>query len=191
MTGAAPKPKRDKWKKTATKVVEVEMQAGKAGGSEGQFKLASRSKMADHEKLNSDEMMEESMDVKMLELLQDRVCKGTNLIEQIRWIVSLSHRRETRCQTIEVTLYLIAYMFDGIPATLLLMRGDWGRSSIKNTMAVIKLAHANVPAVRFSNEADAMVEDPNIILKGGVFGGELLAPTGKSVQGTSIEAFRG
>lgn len=160
-----------------------------AEDNEDGFTVVTRGKSSTREVFMPDEMTEESVDSKMLELLQSRGRKGTNRIEQIRLIESLSQCTKSPKQNIEITLHLIASKFDGIPVSKLFMPAELWRSAIKDAMKVITLAKENFPGIRFSDEADAFVEDPNIMLKGGVYGGEIFDPTGEAVQGTAARAF--
>lgn len=164
---------------------DVEDQADEDDG----FTVVSRTKSAAREVFRADDMTEESVDSKMLELLQSRGRKGTNRMEQIRLIESLALCAKSPRQSIEVLLHLIAAKFDGIPVSRLFMPAELWRSAIKNATDVVALARENFPTIRFSDEADAQVEDPNILLKGGVFGGEIVDPTGEAVQGTTAKAF--
>lgn len=161
---------------------------GSDEGDDG-FTVVTRTKTAVKETFRADDMTEESVDAKMLELLQYRGRKGTNRTEQIRLIESLVVCTKTPRQNIEVLLHLIAAKFDGIPATKLFMPAELWRSAIKNAVDVVALARDNFPGIRFSDEADGIVEDPNIMLKGGVYGGEILDPTGEAVQGTAAKPF--
>lgn len=153
------------------------------------FTLVSRTKGGIREVFTPENMTEESVEAKMLEILQSRGRKGTNKLEQIRLIESLSRCTKTPRQSIEVLLHLIAAKFDGIPASKLFMPAELWRSAIKNATEVIALARKNFPQIRFSDEADAQFEDPNLMLRGGMYGAEIVDPTGETVQGTSAKTF--
>lgn len=152
------------------------------------FTVVTRTKGGIREVFSPENMTEESVDAKMLEILQSRGRKGTNKLEQIRLIESLSKCTKTPRQSIEVLLHLIAAKFDGIPASKLFMPGEMWRSAIKNAAEVISLARKHFPQIRFSDEADAQFEDPNLMLRGGIYGGEIVDPSGETVQGTSAKS---
>lgn len=152
------------------------------------FTVVSRTKGGIREVFSPENMTEESVDAKMLEILQSRGRKGTNKLEQIRLIESLSKCTKTPRQSIEVLLHLIAAKFDGIPASKLFMPAELWRSAIKNASEVILLARKHFPQIRFSDEADAQFEDPNLMLRGGIYGSEIVDPSGETVQGTSAKS---
>lgn len=134
-----------------------------------------------------EEMTEESVDAKMLEILQARGRRGTNKLEQITLIESLVPCSKSPRQHIEVMLHLISAKFDGIPAAKLFMPAALWRSAIGNAKDVITLARDNFPGIRFSDEADRQVEDSSILLKGAALGGEIIDPTGEAVEGTGAK----
>lgn len=134
-----------------------------------------------------EEMTEESVDAKMLEILQARGRRGTNRLEQIKLIESLVPCSKTPRQRIEIMLHLISAKFDGIPVAKLFMPAELWRSAIGNAKDVITLARENFPGIRFSDEADQQVEDPSILLKGAALGGEIIDPTGEAVEGTGAK----
>lgn len=184
--GASSKQKREKKAKPEKDIEKSDGDDSAAMKDDG-FTVVTRPKSAAREEFNPDNMTEDTVDSKMLEILQSRGRKGTNRMEQIRLIESLLLCAKSPRQTIEVTLHLIAAKFDGIPVTRLFMPSDLWRSAIKNAMDVVSLAQKHFPSIRFSDESDALVEDPNIMLKGGVFGGEIVDPTGEAVQGTAVK----
>lgn len=182
-TAAAVMSRRDK-KSAAAK----EMDAGvDADDEDDGFTVVSRTKAVAREVFRPEEMTEEGVDSKMLEILQSRGRKGTNRQEQVLLIESLVPCAKSPRQRIEVMLHLISSKFDGIPASKLFMPAELWRSAIKDASAVIALARENYPGIRFSDEADARGEDPNILLKGGVGAGEIIDPTGEAVQGTAAK----
>eukprot|EP00177_Eucheuma_denticulatum_P003551 GFKZ01006424.1.p1 GENE.GFKZ01006424.1~~GFKZ01006424.1.p1 ORF type:complete len:948 (-),score=199.50 GFKZ01006424.1:397-3240(-) len=151
------------------------------------FTVVSRSKAVAREVFKPDEMTEESVDAKMLEILQARGRKGTNKFEQIQLIESLVPCAKSPRQQLEVMLNLIAAKFDGIPASKLFMPAELWRSAIEDAGKVIKLARAQFPGIRFSDEADAQVEDLGIMLKGEL-GGEIIDPSGEALVGTGTRS---
>lgn len=163
-----------------------EGQEGADGDDEDDgFIVVSRSKNVAREVFKPDEMTEESVDAKMLEILQARGRRGTNKLEQIILMESLGPCAKSPRQKIELMLHLISAKFDGIPAAKLFMPAELWRSAIADAGKVIALAKEQFPSIRFSDEADVQVEDPNILLKGSALGGEIIDPTGETVQGTS------
>lgn len=187
--GATTSAKHRKGKKMLYMKPEDPEDGERADDDDDGFTVVSRTKGPAREVFNPDEMTEESVDSKMIELLQSRGRKGTNRLEQIRLIESLSLCAKSPRQSIEVKMHLIAAKFDGIPVMRLFMPAELWRSAIKNAMEVIALASNHFPSIRFSDEADALVEDPNIMLKGGVYGGEIVDPTGEAVEGTAAKPF--
>lgn len=151
------------------------------------FKVVSRTKSIVREVFKPDEMTEESVDAKILEILQARGRRGTNKLEQILLIESLVPCTKSARQRIEVMLHLIAAKFDGIPVAKLFMPAELWRSAITDASTVIALAREQFPGIRFSDEADAQVEDPSILLKGAALAGEIIDPTGEAVQGTGAK----
>lgn len=178
--GAAAAAKKKKEKK-ATAAREVDA-AEHIDDDEG-FIVVGR-KGVPRETFKPDEMTEESVDAKMLEILQARGRKGTNRLEQIHLIESLVPCSKTPRQRIEVMLHLISAKFDGIPAAKIFMPPELWRSAIKDASVVIQLAKDHFPGIRFSDEGDAQREDPSIFLKGRGVAGEIVDPTGTTVEGT-------
>lgn len=158
---------------------------GEASDEDDGFTVVSRSKVVAREVFRPEDMTEESVDSKMLEILQARGRKGTNRLEQIQLIESLLPCAKSPRQEIEVLLHLISAKFDGIPAAKLFMPVELWRSAISDAGKLVALARAQFPGIRFSDEADALVEDPNILLKGGSVAGEIIDPSGVAVQGTA------
>lgn len=161
--------------------------AGEEDEDDG-FTVVSRSKAVAREVFKPDEMTEESVDAKMIEILQARGRRGTNKLEQILLIESLVPCAKSPRQRIELILHLISAKFDGIPLSKLFMPAELWRSAISDASQVIALAKEQFPGIRFSDEADAQVEDPNIMLKSGALAGEIIDPTGEAVQGTAAKA---
>lgn len=171
------------------KVVSKEIDTGAEADDEDDegFIKVSHSKSVAGEVFKPEEMTEEAVDKKMMEILQARGRKGTNRMEQISLIESLVRCAKSPRQNIELMLHLISAKFDGIPAARLFMPAELWRSAIKDARKVISLAREQFPGIRFSDEADVRGEDPNILLKGtGI--GEIVDPTGETLVGTAVPA---
>ncbi|KAI0560099.1 Translation initiation factor eIF3 subunit C [Gracilaria domingensis] len=144
------------------------------------FTTVTRAKTVIRETFKPDEMNEEAVDTKMLEVLRARGRKGTNRTEQISLIESLIPCTKSPRQRIEVVLHLISAKFDGIPAAKLFMPAELWRSAVGDAQKVIALAREHFPGIRFSDEADVRGEDPSIILKG-TGTAEIVDPSGETL----------
>lgn len=181
-TTSASKTVRKERKTTAAKEVEVPEEDDDDG-----FTVVTGRKSVGREVFRPEDMTEESVDAKMLEVLQARGRKGTNKQEQINLIASLVPCAKSPRQKLELMLNLIAARFDGIPSSKLFMPAEMWRAAIEDAKKVIALAREEFPGVRFSDEADAQVEDPSILLKG-EFGGEIIDPSGEALMGTATRS---
>lgn len=159
---------------------------GEADDDDG-FTVVGRKGVA-RETFKPDEMTEESVDTKILEILQARGRKGTNRFEQIMLIESLVPCAKSSRQKIEVMLHLISAKFDGIPAAKLFMPAELWRSAIEDAKVVVALAKDEFPGIRFSDEADVKGEDPGILLRTGTGASEIIDHTGEAVAGTAVKA---
>lgn len=164
--------------------VKEEEQADAPVDNEGFVTVAHSRSAAVRQGFNPDDMTEESVDTKMLEILQGRGRKGTNRQEQILLIESLAKCAKTPKQEMEILLHLISAQFDAIPAAKLYMPAALWSDALQNTVKVIGLAQVQFPGIRFSDEADALVEEPNVLLRGGVNSGKIIDPSGDTVMGT-------
>lgn len=182
-SGAAAKNVRKERKSGA---VKEGPDAGEDADDDDGFTVVSRKPIM-REVFKPDEMTEESVDAKMLEILQSRGRRGTNKLEQILLIESLVPCAKSPRQRIEVILNIISAKFDGIPVAKLFMPAQLWRSAISDAKNVITLAREQFPGIRFSDEADVQVEDPSILLKGAALGGEIIDPTGEAVEGTGAK----
>ncbi|PXF40500.1 Eukaryotic translation initiation factor 3 subunit C [Gracilariopsis chorda] len=171
------------------KVASKEIDAGAEADDEDDegFITVSHSKSVAGEIFKPEEMSEEAVDKKMMEILQARGRKGTNRMEQISLIESLVLCAKSPRQHIELMLHLISAKFDGIPVAKLFMPADLWRSAVNDARKVISLAREQFPGIRFSDEADVRGEDPSIILKG-TGTGEIVDPTGETLVGTAVPA---
>lgn len=156
-------------------------------GDDDGFIVVSRTKSITREVFKPENMTEQSVDAKMLEILQARGRKGTKKLEQITLIESLVPCAKSPRQHLEVMLNLIAAKFDGIPASRLFMPAELWRSAIADARKVITLARKQYPSIRFSDEADAQVEDLGIMLKGEL-ANEIIDPFGEAVLGSTARA---
>ena len=187
-TTATAKTKREK-KQTAVRTTDDadDGDAAAEGDDEKEddgFTIVSRSRAVARETFNPENMTEESVDMKMIEILQARGRRGTNRLEQIQVIESLLPCAKSPRQEIEIMLHLIAAKFDGIPVTKLFMPAELWRSAITDAAKVVTLSRKHFPGIRFSDEADAQVDDPAFMLKGGLLGSEIIDPSGEAVEGT-------
>ncbi|CAN8062880.1 unnamed protein product [Agarophyton chilense] len=173
--------------KTRKEKKTKEIDAGAEADAEDDdgFTTVTRAKSVIRETFKPEEMNEESVDTKMLEILKARGRKGTNRMEQISLIESLLPCSKSPRQCIEVMLHLISAKFDGIPAAKLFMPAELWRSAVGDARKVMVLAREQFPGIRFSDEADEQGEDPSIILKG-TGTGEIVDPAGETLVGMAV-----
>lgn len=157
--------KKQRRKAAATdKDAAVEQEAIVDDNDEG-FTPVERRKGRIRPVIRPEDMTEESVDAKLMEILQARGRKGTNKREQIELISQLVTAAKTPQQEIEITMHLISAQFDSIPAAKLFMPADLWREALSNALKVVDLAKKHFPKIRFADEADAISEEPLVLVR--------------------------
>eukprot|EP00171_Calliarthron_tuberculosum_P010854 IDg10854t1 len=135
--GAASKKTRKERKPLTAKEAEDAAPAPDPEDNMGFVTVAHSKSAAIRQGFDPDQMTEELVDTKMLEILQGRGRKGTNRQEQILLIESLASCAKTPKQEIEIMLHLVASQFDAIPAAKLYMPAPLWRSALENAIKVV------------------------------------------------------
>ena len=99
-------------------------------------------------------------------------------------IESLAECAKTPKQRIEIMLHLVASQFDAIPAAKLFMPAPLWRNALDNAIKLVDLAQTHYPDIRFADEADALVDEPSVLLRGGIANEGIVDPSGNTVMGT-------
>jgi translation initiation factor 3 subunit C len=150
-------------------------------GDDDGFITVDRRKGASKPVIRPEEMTEESVETKLLEVLQARGRKGTNRRDQIEIMSQLVTAAKTPKQEIEITMHLVSAQFDAIPAAKLFMPTALWREALENASKVVEMAQKHFPGIRFADEADAFADEPLIHFRDGDAHGEILDPTGIAI----------
>jgi translation initiation factor 3 subunit C len=131
--------------------------------------------------IRPEDMTEESVEAKLLEVLQARGRKGTNRRDQIDIMAQLVAAAKTPKQEVEITMHLISAQFDSIPTAKLFMPADLWREALANATKVVALAQEHFPDIRFADEADALTDEPLVLVRDAEGHGEIFDPTGVAI----------
>lgn len=174
-------------KRKARKVALIGKEAAAEDSEEGEdddegFITVERRKGQSKPVVRPEDMTEESVDAKLLEVLQARGRKGTNRREQIELMAQLVAAAKTPKQEIEITMHLISAQFDSIPAAKLFMPADLWSEALANARKVVALARKHFPSIRFADEADAVTEEPLVLVRDTGGQGAIFDPTGAAIS---------
>jgi translation initiation factor 3 subunit C len=131
--------------------------------------------------IRPEEMTEESVETKLLEVLQLRGRKGTNRREQVDLMGQLLIAAKTSKQQIEISHHLVSAQFDAVPAAKLFMPGNLWREALATAISIVSLATDSYPAIRFADEADALSDEPLILIGDKAGQGEIFDPSGVAI----------